>query len=146
MTNFLFLTQIKFPSQRLRGTGFGCSLFFRIENNFGPNENSPITRLLTQYRISPPIEDWLTKARIFGMNSIRNLVRQNIQFPLHPLRIFNLGYTEDFVDNEAVFASRLMHCIASFGDLRRMERNISVGVIISDIVAKDRVEQDIKNR
>ncbi|XP_033210463.1 uncharacterized protein LOC117168777 isoform X2 [Belonocnema kinseyi] len=130
---------------RLRNTGYGCSLFSRIENSYGPNEKSPVLRLITQYRISTPIEEWLINSRIFGMNSLRNLVHQNVQFPLHSLRIFNLSYTEDFVDNEAVFASRLIHCIVSFGDLRRMERNISMGVVISDIDAKERVEQEIKN-
>lgn len=137
--------QIHFSPQRLRNTGYGCSLFSRIENSYGPNEKSPVLRLISQYRISVPIEEWLINSRIFGMNSLRNLVHQNIQFPLHPLRIFNLSYTEDFVDNEAVFASRLIHCIVSFGDLRRMERNISMGVVISDIDAKERVEQEIKN-
>ena len=131
---------------RFRNLGWGNSLFYRIEKSFQVTNKSPVIRLPTQYRISSPIESWLNKADIFNMDTLRNLVKEEIPFPLYSLRIFKLSYTEDFIDNEAVFASRVIHCIASYGNLRRLERSISVGVIISDIEAKERVEQEIKNK
>ena len=126
--------------------GWGTSLFSRILSNFATSRRSPVVKLKTQHRITKNIERWLIQARIFGIDTTANLVELSVPFPLHAVRIFNLSYTEDFIDNEAVFASRVIQCIASFGDLRRLERKISVGVVISNIDAKERVEQEIKNR
>lgn len=130
--------------QRLKRCGWENSLFHRLLSNC--DYLHPVINLKTQYRITPIIERWLINSQIFKLNTLKNTVEEKIKFPLNPISVFNLNHTEDLAMDEATFAATLMHCIAHYGDLRRLSRIISIAIIICDADVQELVEREIENK